>query len=61
MDNILKEILEKIQDSEELIWTDDDEYFIGYNSGLRMAAAIIKEYLCQKKSNCSMNGQKDSD
>ena len=54
-------LLKELERSKELVWLDDDDYTVGYNAGIDMAIAIVKEKLCRKNLNYSMNGKKDSD
>lgn len=37
------ELLEKLNDSYELNWTDDDDYITGFNSGLGVAIEAVEE------------------
>ena len=43
----MKKVSEAFDEAKELVWTDDDEYTVGYNNGLEagknIALAMLKE------------------
>ena len=41
---MIDKLIEKLEESKELVWTDDDEYSIGFNNGIDMAISIINEF-----------------
>lgn len=44
----IEKVIEAFDEAKELVWTDDDEYTVGYNNGLEagknIAIALLKEH-----------------
>ena len=56
-----EKVIEAFDEAKELVWTDDDEYTVGYNNGLEagknIALALLKEQEAVKPKSKSRHGE----